>query len=196
MWSVWRPVCHTVWIIFQLILMVPHMRSWLWLGNSVWFILWPRQCQCALRWMISWRACRQFTNAVSPIRAVTIFSLKKLNASFIDEDGVGFRYLAEANNTCEWMWTIYYRYITASLSSFVTTSLLSIFHCYSTQGHFDADHFYRPAKFMYVIDVRSWKPIDSSKFDEIRYLVCFSLPWDQTTYSGYLDISLKFVLPL
>ena len=70
-----------------------------------------------------------------------------------DENGVTFRYLARANNTSEWMWTIYFKYTAASIASLTLTCLLSVLHCYLTQRNFNSDHVYRPTKLVYTIEI-------------------------------------------
>lgn len=72
-----------------------------------------------------------------------------------DGNDVTFWYLTRVNNTSEWMWTIYKKYITVSLSGVAALSLLSMLFCYLIRGYLSVDHFYRPIKVVYVVEVQS-----------------------------------------
>lgn len=73
---------------------------------------------------------------------------------FTDKNEVALRYLGEANESSEWMWTFYFKYTAALLGGMTATSLLSVLYCYLTQGHFDVNHFYRPGNFEWAIEIQ------------------------------------------
>lgn len=75
-------------------------------------------------------------------------------ANHTDENEVAFRYLARANSTSEWMWTINSKYIKYSLASLATTSLLSVLYCYSIEGDANVDHYYRPGKYLCATETK------------------------------------------
>lgn len=73
---------------------------------------------------------------------------------FTDENEGEFRYLARANNTSEWMGKFYMKYVAVILCGAAAISLLSVAYGCLSQGNFNADHFYRPARFVYAIEIR------------------------------------------
>lgn len=78
---------------------------------------------------------------------------KKFNVNqFTDEKELAFRHLTRANNISERMWTIYSKFMSVSIGGVAATSLISVLYGYLTQGNFNTDHFYRPAKYVYVIE--------------------------------------------
>lgn len=78
---------------------------------------------------------------------------KRINNQLADENEVASRYLVRANNLSEWLWTIFFKYMKFWVSCLVATSLVSVLYCYLTRGNFNANHYYRPAKFEYVIEI-------------------------------------------
>ena len=71
----------------------------------------------------------------------------------LDVNDVSFRFLTQANNRSEWMWTIYFKYIAISIINLGITSIISIIYCYSTRGNLDVNHFYHPDKYVYVFEI-------------------------------------------
>lgn len=74
----------------------------------------------------------------------------KTNSTIIpaDENEAAYRYLVHANNTSERMWTLYFKYIAASMAGELATALLSIIYLCVTDGNFDVKYLYRPAKYV------------------------------------------------
>lgn len=79
-------------------------------------------------------------------------------------------------------------YVAGSVSGVAATSLLSVLYCYLTHGDFNAEHFYRPGKYVYGIQIRF--SLNIILFIRLRnkrktFESPFSLPWDQMTSAGY-----------
>lgn len=108
---------------------------------------------------ISLRACRPFTKAVSSIIKlalnVPISIWNKSTDRFTDEKEVAFQHLARANHTSEWMWTFYVKYVAFAISEVVVMTLMSVLHCYLSQGDFITQNYYQPLKFVYETEAAS-----------------------------------------
>lgn len=64
-------------------------------------------------------------------------------------DSAGF--LPQANERCEWMWKIYFKFAIAFLLSMVFSMICSILVSWLTKENLDATQFYRLVGIMYAI---------------------------------------------
>lgn len=79
----------------------------------------------------------------------------------LDENRVAYQFLARANNTSEWLWTLYFKYVAVSIIGFISTSLLSVLYSYSIRGDLNTDHFYLIGRFVWA----NWNsPIETNNF--------------------------------
>lgn len=83
---------------------------------------------------------------------IQLFERKFEWSEFTDKNEATLRYMGQANESSEWMWTFYFKYMAALLGGMTATAVLSVLYSYSAQEHFDANHFYRPGNFEYVIE--------------------------------------------
>lgn len=62
-----------------------------------------------------------------------------------DKDEGSFRFLARANNKCEWIWRLYFERILGVLGlNHLFASVISVLLCYYNYGKFDRNHLYLP----------------------------------------------------
>lgn len=66
----------------------------------------------------------------------------------LDKNKDSFRFLMQANNTSEGMWSIYVKCMLIALVSAVSTSICSSIVCYWKYGKFDVAHLYHPYKLL------------------------------------------------
>lgn len=86
------------------------------------------------------------------MRSKRIFGEMKASINSTDENEMEFRYLVQVNNTCEWIWSNYFKYITFSVVVVETTSIISVLHAYWTEEHVIFEDLYRPANIVYAIE--------------------------------------------
>lgn len=72
---------------------------------------------------------------------------------FSDENAVEFQFLVQASDTSEWLCAVYFKYIAVSVIEFLIPVPLSVIHCYLSRGDLNPDYFYRPAKYVYAIEI-------------------------------------------
>ena len=117
--------------------------------------------------------------------------------SCLDKNDESFRFLARANNTSEWLWDLYFKFIFGGFQIFIATaSIASVLLCLLWNDQFDVTLVYHPYRFVLV----NWMIIDKIllnwtlaqwqwKKQNLLTLITFnnspSLPWDQTTLLGY-----------
>lgn len=95
------------------------------------------------------------------------------------------RFLAQANDICEWMWRVYFKYIVASIAGVAITCLFSVLYCYIIRRDLNADNFYRPVRLVYDVEI-SVKHCATTLNDLNFYFIYISLPWNQMTDAGYV----------
>lgn len=66
----------------------------------------------------------------------------------LDKNEDSFRFLMQANNTSERMWSIYVKCLVFALSNAILSAIGSIIVCYLKNGEFDVTHLYHPYKMM------------------------------------------------
>lgn len=75
--------------------------------------------------------------------------LKKNMFVKLDKNEESFHFLVQANNTSEWMWKTYFKYVMAGFSiSSILVCAGSTTICYVTKGDFDPEHVYHVLKLM------------------------------------------------
>lgn len=62
-----------------------------------------------------------------------------------DQNEAEFRFVAKANGTSEWMWSIYFKYVLVSMLSYMISALLSV---YSSRDDLNGEDFYRVEKYV------------------------------------------------
>lgn len=68
---------------------------------------------------------------------------------FADKNDQSFRYLAQANNKSEWMWTFYMKYVIVGfMICNINTAMTSMMISWLHNGNIDIDHLYYPYKVM------------------------------------------------
>ena len=73
-----------------------------------------------------------------------------INESFLDENSDSFRFLAHANNTSEWMWKIYFKFMAASLIvDFIVLPLIFNLFSLINSGNLSVANFFHPTPFVY-----------------------------------------------
>lgn len=133
----------------------------LWFASEKWdwFILWSSAFSCVIKLVISSPTCRPFTKVVSwIIRCASKAPNLKWNRSskHLDENEVEFQHLVRANETSEWLWKLYVKYVAVAIGGVLTMSLFSVLHCYLTQGNFNTELYYRPLYFAYGIEMEKF----------------------------------------
>lgn len=69
-----------------------------------------------------------------------------------DKDEESFQYLAQANNTSEWLWKIYSKFgIMGFFIGHWTTAAISLLICFLIRGNFNSNYVYHPYKAVLVL---------------------------------------------
>lgn len=103
----------------------------------------------------------------------------------LDNNGKLIEILNHANNKCEWLWTIHFKFMTIFFLNVILLCGISIFICWLNYGKLQIDHFYHPA------DTECAKQLFNHflklLFDKICDSKCVfhRLPWNQSTFLGY-----------
>lgn len=80
----------------------------------------------------------------------------------LDENEPSFCFLLEANSTSEWMWSIYIKYMTISITQVAIAPFVSGFYCWM-KGNFNVNCFFHQSKFMLVQFLYVFGPYKSTK---------------------------------
>lgn len=66
--------------------------------------------------------------------------------SLVDKNDDAIQFLTGASRTSEWLWSIYFKYVIATVISMAWMSISSVFLCWLIGRDLNVHHFYHPLK--------------------------------------------------
>lgn len=133
-----------------------------------------------------------------------IFILLILNAfnstCRLDKEKDSFRFLAQANSVCEWIWKVYFVFgMVGFATSALATSMVSVLICWINHGTFDVNYIYFPFRIVWVhwVGFRRkliwWNDIHF-KFSFV-FLNIIKIQYSQSSYITFYTVYLGVTTP-
>lgn len=91
-----------------------------------------------------------FHKMMEVIKCFCFFSLFIIYFTKPDQTMDSYEYLVRANETSEWLWQFYFKFMLCGVSSTIVLMTFSIYMCWLRYGTFDATYLYHPFKVMLV----------------------------------------------